>query len=53
MNEDDAGNFANSGGFGKLRGLENSSKAIYVNNLTNVQCMIRPFASPQEYLRSN
>ena len=45
MNEDDAGNFANSGGFGKLRGLENSSKAIYVNNLTNVQCMIRPFVT--------
>ena len=44
MNEDDAGNFANSGGFGKLRGLENSSKAIYVNNLTNEQYMIRPFA---------
>lgn len=48
MNEDDAGNFANAGGFGKLRGLENSSKAIYVNSLTNDQYMIRPFSRQKE-----
>ncbi len=48
MNEDDAGNFANAGGFCKLRGLENSSKAIYVNSLTNAQYMIRPFSKQKE-----
>jgi len=45
LNEDDAGSFVNNGGFGKLRGIENSTKAVFSNYMTNELFMIRPFSN--------
>lgn len=44
LSEDDAGTFV-SGNFGKLKGLEQANKAIFVDKLRNQQIWFRPFAN--------
>ena len=43
LDDDDAGNFVSSGGYGKFKGLKQPNKAVFVNRKLNQMTFIRPF----------
>lgn len=48
LDEDDAGNFVASGGYGKFKGLRQTNKAVFINRKLNQVAFIRPFAGEKE-----
>jgi hypothetical protein len=43
MNEDDAGTFVSAGGIGKLKGVEKTNRAVFINRLKSETAWFRPY----------